>query len=94
MEYLRAKNGDLIPLSAFTDSFGAQFLDDVIQFKFIDRGVGKLGLKVVPARDFSEATRKMIEHWLKSFADEVEIDVVDSIPWEEWKTGGEVGRMA
>jgi len=86
VEYLRAKNGDLIPLSAFTDSFGARFLNDVIQFRFVDRGVGKLDVKIVPAHEFSETTRIRIEQWLKPFVDEVDIEIVDSIPWDRtWR---------
>jgi phenylacetate-CoA ligase len=79
-EYLRAKNGDLIPLSGFTDGFGAQFLKDVVQFRFIDKGVGKLDVKIVPARELSRETHMKIEQWLKHFVDEVNIEIVESIP--------------
>jgi phenylacetate-CoA ligase len=85
-EYLRAKNGDLIPLSGFTDGFGAQFLNDVVQFRFIDKGVGKLDVKIVPARELSQETRIKMERWLKHFVDEVDIEVVESIPWDRrWR---------
>jgi hypothetical protein len=82
MEYLRAKNGDLIPLSAFTDSFGDQFLNEVTQFRFVDRGVGKLTARIVPARKFTQTTLSRMEKWLSRFADDVDIEIVAAIPWD------------